>query len=429
ADTFARLWRVSLLGPGETTSDKRGCSQVEPEIGVTSTPAINLKAGLHGTMYLVALSKNHSGKYFQRLHALDITTGAELSGSPQTIEAQFPGSGAASAGGHVVFDPKQYEERAALLLVNGVVYTSWASHCDHDPYTGWVIGYNASTLNQVAVLNLTPNGSEGAVWMSGAGPAADASGNIYLLVGNGTFDTALDARGFPSRGDFGNAFVKIATSREGLKVSDYFAMHDTVAESNNDTDLGSGGAMLLPDMKDSAGKIRHLAAGAGKDTIIYVVDRDSMGKFNPENDRAVYQKVPNGPGQGEFAMPAYFNNTVYYGFVGRPLQAFPLAAARLADSPSSVSAVQFAYPGTTPSVSANGRSNGIVWAVEAGNERNGILHAYDASSLSRELYNSTQVAGRDQFLDNKFITPMIAGGKVYVGTPSGVIVFGVLHGR
>lgn len=429
ADTFAQLWRVSLLGVGETPSDKRGCSQVKPEIGVTSTPVINLGAGRHGTMYLVALSKNHSGKYFQRLHALDISTGAELSGGPRTVEAEFPGSGAAGVGDHVIFDPKQYEERAALLLVNGVVYTSWASHCDHDPYTGWVIGYNASTLNQVAVLNLTPKGSEGAVWMSGTGPAADTSGNIYLLVGNGTFDTVLDGHGFPSRGDFGNAFVKIATSSGGLKVSDYFAMHDTVAESNNDTDLGSGGALLLPDMKDSAGKIRRLAVGAGKDTIIYVVDCDSMGKFNPENDSAIYQEVPNGPGQGEFAMPAYFDHTLYYGFVGRPLQAFPLANARLASSPSSMSVAQFAYPGTTPSISANGGSNGIVWAVEAGNERNGILHAYDASSLSRELYNSNQAASRDQFLDNKFITPMIAGGKVYVGTPSGVIVFGILHGR
>jgi hypothetical protein len=418
ADTDAPLWKASLLGAGETTSDDRQCQQITPEIGITATPVIDLKAGPHGTIYIVAMSKDNRGRYLQRLHALDITTGAEQHGSPQAIGATFPGSGAASVSGELVFDPKQYEERAALLLLHGVIYTTWASHCDHDPYTGWVMGFRASTLQPVALLNLTPNGNEGATWMSGGGPAADASGNIYILTANGTFDTALDANDFPSHGDFGNAFVKIATGGNKLVVADYFATHDTVAESNKDEDLGSGGALLLPDLKDSHGTLRRLAIGAGKDQIIYVVNRDSMGKFDVSGDR-VYQEIPDALGGLEFATPAYFHNAVYYGASSAPLKAFPIANAYLATSAASQTSTRFDYPGTTPSISANETSNGIVWAVES-NGMAGVLHAYDATNLSKQLYSSGA-----QFAGNKFITPMIADGKVYVGTPTGVAVFGL----
>jgi outer membrane protein assembly factor BamB len=418
ADTYSPLWKASLLGAGETTSDDRECQQITPEIGITATPVIDLNAGPHGTIYIVAMSKDLRGHYLQRLHALDLTTGAERRGSPQTIGATFPGSGAASVSGEVVFAPKQYEERAALLLLNGVIYTTWASHCDHDPYTGWVMGFRASTLEPVEVLNLTPNGNEGAIWMTGDGPAADASGNIYLLTANGTFDTALDGRDFPSHGDFGNAFLKIATGGNKLAVADYFATRDTVPESNKDEDLGSGGALLLPDLRDSHGNIRRLAIGAGKDQIIYVVNRDSMGKFDLSGDK-VYQEIPDALGGAQFATPAYFNNAVYYGAAFAPLKAFPIANAYLATSPASQTSTKFDYPGTTPSISANRTSNGIVWAVES-NGMAGVLHAYDATNLSKQLYSSgTEFAG------NKFITPMIADGKVYVGTPTGVVVFGL----
>ncbi len=433
AHTFSQLWKVSLLGADETTSDSHNCGQVAPEIGITSTPVIDLKAGSHGTIYVVAMSKDRHGRYFQRLHALDLATGAERTGSPATISASFPGTGASSKNGSVIFDPKQYEERAALLLLNGVIYTTWTSHCDQDPYTGWVIGYDASTLKQSAVLNLTPNGNEGGIWMSGDGPAADALGNIYLLTGNGTFETALDQNGFPVRRDFGNAFLKIDTSGGKLSVADYFTMHDTISESNTDEDLGSGGVILLPDLKDSSGSIRRLAVGAGKDQIIYVADRDSLGKFSQERDK-IYQEISGALAGLQFATPAYFNNVVYYGAVRDSLKAFPIKNARLAETPSSQTAAKFEYPGTTPSVSANGLLNGIVWAVEPGSATSesdsqpGILHAYDAADLSRELYSSAQSGPGARFADNKFITPMIAGGKVYVGTPSGVIVFGLLNG-
>jgi outer membrane protein assembly factor BamB len=433
ADTSAQLWQVSLLGPDESPSDDRGCGQVKPEIGVTATPVIDLQAGPHGAIYVVAMSKDSSGKYFQRLHALDITTGAELDDSPQTIEATYPGSAIPNSNGQVDFDPKQYKERAGLLLLNDVVYTSWASHCDFDPYTGWIIGYDARALKQTSVLNIMPNGSEGAIWMSGAGLAADSSGNIYFLAGNGIFETTLNSQGFPEKGDYGNAFMKLSTVGRKLAVNDYFMMHDTVEESRKDLDLGSGGAMVLPDIQDNSGKTHRLAVGAGKDDIIYVVNRDSMGKFNPSNDNAIYQAVPRtgnddseglGGTGGVFAAPAYFNHTLYYGAVDDSLRAFKIANARVIGPAASKTAITFGYPGTTPSISANGTKDAIVWTIE--NNSPAVLRAYEANDLARELYNSNQQRKRDEITGNKFITPMLAGGRVFVGTPTGVAVFGEL---
>jgi hypothetical protein len=422
ADTFAQLWHVSVLGANETASDNRGCGQVSPIIGITSTPVIDLSAGTHGEIFLVAMSLDSGGNYHQRLHALDLSTGAEISGGPTTIQATFP-----MTSGTTTFDPKQYKERAALLLLNGVIYTTWASHCDDNPYTGWIMGYNETTLKQSSVLDLTPNGGEGAIWMAGDGPAADSSANIYFLDANGTFDDTLNSSGFPEHGDYGNAFIKISTAGNSLSVADYFTMFNTDAESDADEDLGSGGEMLLPDVKDTQGNTWHLAVGAGKDGHIYVVNRDLMGKFNTSNDSAIYQEIDsNGLSGGVFSTPAYFNNVVYYGAVGDHLRAFSIANAKLTTPASSLTSESFAYPGTTPSISANGTSAGIVWAVE--NNGGGVLHAYDATNLGTELYNSNQAANsRDHFADNKFITPMIANGKVYVGTPNSVAVFGLLQ--
>ncbi len=426
ADTGTMLWHVSTLGANETPSDSRNCSQVIPQIGMTATPVIDPKAGAHGTIYMVAASKDSSGNYHQRLHALDLTTGAEMSGSPVTVTATYPSMGPESSNGQVVFDPKQYNERAGLLLLNGVVYIAYSSHCDIEPYTGWIMGYNESTLAQTSVLNLTPNGSEGSIWQSGAGPAADSSGNIYFLDANGTFDTTLNSNGFPSKNDYGNAFVKLSTTGNQLAVADYFTMSNTVSESNADEDLGSGGTLLLPDETDASGTVRHLAVGAGKDANIYVVDRDNMGKFNSGSNN-MYQELPGALAGQEFAMPAYWNNTVYYGAVGDSIRAYPIAQAKLATSPSSQTAHTFPYPGATPSISSNGTANGILWAVD--NSNTAVLYAYDATNLTHELYDSNQAAnGRDQFgAGNKYITPMIVNGKVYVGTPTGVAVFGLLQ--
>jgi hypothetical protein len=422
ADTGAQLWKASMLKSGETTSDGRNCGQVTPEIGITATPVISRSTN---SIYVVAMSKDSSGNYIQRIHALDFTTGAEQFGGPVDVHAVYPGTGDNSNGTNVVFDPAQYEERAALLLLNGTVYTSWTSHCDIGLYTGWVVGYAASTLAQTSVFNFTPNGHMGSVWMAGSGPAADANGNIFFLASNGTFDTTLDANGFPNRGDFGNAFLKLSTANNSLAATDYFNMFNTVSESNADVDLGSGGALLLPDMTDSSGSTRHLAVGAGKDQHIYLVDRDNMGKFSPTVNN-IYQDVTGALSGQVFSKPAYFNGRIYYGSVGDSIKAFQFSSARLVTSPAAISPNTFPYPGTIPSISANGAANGIVWAAE--NASTAVLHAYDAGSLS-ELYNSNMASNsRDHFgAGNKFIAPMIANGKVYVGTASGVGVFGALQ--
>ena len=418
------LWSTSMLKSGETTSDVRSCDQVSPQIGITATPVIDRAQGPNGVIYVVAMSKNGS-TYHQRLHALDLALGTEMFGGPVDIQATYPGTGDNSNGTNVIFDPAQYKERVGLLLLNGVVYTAWASHCDIRPYTGWIISYNASTLAQTSVLNIVPNGSEGAIWAAGAGLAADSTGNIYFLDANGDFDTTLNSSGFPTNGDYGNAFMKLSTSGNQLAVADYFEMDNQASENGSDTDLGSGGAMVLPDLSDGAGHTMHLAVGAGKDANLYVVNRDSMGKFNPNTNSAIYQELTGALPGGVYAMPAYFNNTVYYGSVGSPIQAFKITNAKLSTTANAKSANSFGYPGATPSISANGATNGIVWAVE--NSNPAVLHAYDAATLN-ELYNSSQAASaRDQFgPGNKFITPMIVNGKVFVGTTTGVAVFGLL---
>ncbi len=423
ADSGSTIWHTSMLKSGETTSDTRGCGQVSPEIGVTATPVIDRTRGPNGAVYVLAMSKNGSA-YHQRLHALDLALGTELFGGPVDIQATYPGTGDNSNGSSVVFDPAQYKERVGLLLLNGVIYTGWASHCDIRPYTGWIMGYSAATLAQTSVLDVTPDGSGGAIWMAGACLAADNSGNIYFLDANGDFDTTLNANGFPSSGNYGNAFMKLSTSGNQLAVADYFEMDNQASENAGDTDLGSGGAMVLPDLSDGAGHTMHLAVGAGKDQNLYVVNRDSMGKFNAGSNR-IYQQLTGVLSGGVWAMPAYFNNTVYYGSVGNSIQAFKITNAKLATSATAQTANSFGYPGTTPSISANGTNNGIVWAVE--NSSPAVLHAFDAGTLN-ELYNSNQASGgRDQFgAGNKFITPMIANGKVFVGTPNGVAVFGEL---
>jgi len=424
SDSGSMLWQKSLLSTGETPSDDRGCGQVTPTIGITATPVIDRSAGAHGVIYVVSMSLGAAQTYHQRLHALDVTTGAEQFAGPMEIAAVYP----AAAGGSNTFAAGSYEERAGLLLMNGVVYTTWTSHCDASPYTGWVIAYNSGTLAQTGVLNVAANSAGGgpSIWMAGGGPAADSSGNVYVLTANGVFDTTLDANGFPNQGDYGNSFVKIANSGGALTVADYFAMYNTVSESSGDVDLGSGGIMLLPDLTDSGGTTRHLAVGAGKDGNLYVVNRDSMGKFNA-NANSIWQELPGALPGGIWSTPAWFNGTVYYGPVGGALRAFKVTNAMLGSQPASQSASGFAYPGTAPAISANGTSNGIVWAYE--NAGSGaVLHAYDAGNLGHELYNSTQAASARDSIGggNKFITLTIADGKVFVASTNGVAVFGLL---
>jgi hypothetical protein len=422
-----QYWKVSALGSGETPSDDHGCSQISPQIGIPDTPVIDKANGPNGAMYFVAMTKDSSGHYHQRLHALDLGTGAELFGGPMEITATYPGTGDGSQGGQVIFNPAQFAERAGLLEFGGTVYIAFTSHCDDRPYTGWVMAYNSRTLAQTSVIDITPNGSEGAVWMAGSGLAADPAGNIYLLAGNGTFDTTLNSQGFPINGDYGNGFIKLSTSGGTLAVADYFNMFNTVQESNGDVDLGSGGVIVLPDVSDNNGGVHHLAVGAGKDTNIYVVNRDNMGKWNPNNNNNAYQFLSGVLPGGVWSKPSYWNNSVYYGQVGGTLKAYGISNAKLTTSPTSQTSVTFPYPGTFPLITSNQNSNAIVWAVS--NTNPAVLYAFDATNLATQLYNSNQASGgRDQFGNgNKFITPIVANGQVFVGTQTGIAVFGLLH--
>ena len=426
ADTGAQLWKTTALLPGETTSEAVfGCGQINPEIGITNTPVVDRNRNSNGVMYFVAMSKDSNGGYHQRLHAVDLVSGAEVLGGPVEIQAKYPGNGDNHQNGFVVFDPKYYAERAGLLEVAGKIYLAFTSHCDARPYTGWVMQYSAADLTQLSVLNVTPNGSGGAIWQAGAGIAADPDGFVYFLDANGTFDTTLDGNGFPINGDYGNAIVKISTSGP-LAVADYFNTFNTVQESSSDTDLGSGGALVLPDISMSLGKKVHLVIGAGKDGNIYIADRANMGKWNPSNNNNLYQELTGALPNGAWSMPAYFFNTVYFGGVSDHIKAYPIVNGKLATSPSSQTSKTFIYPGTTPSISSNLSQNGILWAVE--NSSPAVLHAYNSRDLTQELYNSSQQGSRDQFGNgNKFITPMIANGRVYVGTRTGVAVFGLLQ--
>jgi len=424
ADDGTPLWQTSLLGPGETPSDTHNCGQITPAIGITSTPVIDRSAGPNGTIFVVAMSKNGS-TYYQRIHALDITTGKARGGSV-TVQAKYPGTGDNSQNGFVVFDPRQYAERSGLLLLDHVLVTAWTSHCDQRPYTGWIIAYDTRNGKQVGVLDVTPNGNEGAIWQAGGGLASDGR-NIFFLSGNGTFDTTLDSQGFPENGDYGNAFLKLSTTGRKLAVADYFTMHNTVQESNQDLDFGSGGAMIVPVQKDSGGNPHSLAIGAGKDGNIYIADRNNMGKFNPNNDDALYQELSGALSGGLWSVPACFGGNVYFGPVGNRLLHFKFSNAKLSTTPISKSATSFTYPGSSPSVSSNGTKNGVVWAIEH-SDPNDVLHAYNATDLSNELYNSDQAPNdRDQLgTASHFGTPLIVNGKVYVGTHNGVTVYGLL---
>ena len=438
ANTGAILWKKSLLPSGETPSDDRGCPQISPQMGITATPAIYLKSpSMGGYLYVVAMSKDSSGNYHQRLHALALGSGAEKLGGPVSIQGTYPGTGPNSSGGVVTFHPGAYKARPALLLLGGVVYVSFASNCDAPPFNGWIMAYDGGTLAQRAVFNVTPNGQNGALWASGGGPAADSNGNIYLMVGNGTFDQSLNSQGFPIKGDYGNGFLKLAFSNNVFSVPDYFASFNADdGPFNEDVELGSSSPLLLPDMKDSTGRVRHLAVGAGKVGTIFVVDRDNMGKFNPAGDGAVYQALVGvlGPGGGQNAVgavrfsPVFLRNTVFFSGNQTPIMAFQLSNARLSTTAVSSTPEVFDYPGAGMSTSANVNTNGILWvAAPGGGSVASGLYAYVAGSLSHELYNSNQAAGgRDQITYAKYAPPTVANGVVYVATQTGVAAFGLL---
>ncbi len=412
------LWQVSFLGPGVTAvpcADVIECGDIPDSIGITSTPVID---PVSQTLYVVAKTKE-GADYFVRLHALDLATGAEKFGGPVALEATVSGSGSGSQNGLLPFLPLRQNQRAALLLSSGIVYIAFGSHGDVGPYHGWVFGFDATTLQQVFAFCDTPDNDAAGIWQSGGGVAADSAGNVYFATGNGTF--TIDAGGV----DYGDSFVKL--TRAGA-VADYFTPFDQLTLDQADLDLCAGGVMLLP---DQPGPHRHLITGAGKNATVYLVNRDSMGHFNPNDDGHAVQTLPNifpngTPEPGNYSNPVYYNGTVYFGPVADNIQAFRLTGGRLSTAPTSVSAEQFSYPGATLFVSANGDRDGILWAIQRnGTTDPGVLYAYDPADLSHVLYNSTLAGARDALdLAQKFTTPVVVNGKVYVVTATQLTAFG-----
>jgi uncharacterized protein (TIGR03437 family) len=408
ADNYvaAPLWHVSFINPatGVTTASAAdlGCGSITPEIGITGTPVIDPATG---TLYVVAMTEEASSDgYVQRLHALDVATGVEKPGSPVEIQATVPGKG--DGNNTVHFKPWLSKERAGLLLLNGVVYTAWSSQCDSGNYHGWIIGYDASTLQQAAVYTATPDWDAGSIWQGGAAPAADANANIYVVSANGTFDA--DRGG----ADLGESIIKLSTSKS-LSVADYFTPYNADALSEKDKDLGSSGALLLPDGAGSAAH-PHLLVSGSKAGTVYLLDRDNLGHSRPERDDQIVQSLVGAVGP-LFGIPVYFNNTVYFSAAHDQVKAFSLQNGLLSAAPVSASNSTYAVLGSVPSISANGAANGILWTIDPAAQ----LHAYDAADLSHQLYH----ASVGSFV--KFSTPTIANGKVYVGTADSLVVFGL----
>jgi hypothetical protein len=419
------LWVANFTNPAKgitaVSSTQIGCSDLVPVIGITSTPVIDTTTN---TIYVLAKTKE-KGQFIQRLHALDVTTGAEKFGGPKVIQAQVKGSG--DGGTTVTFDPGTQAQRPGLLLQNGQVVIGWASHCDNGSYHGWIMAYDAHTLAQVGVWNATPNGVEGGVWQSGGGLAGDANFNTYFATGNGTFDVGPNGGGGV---DYGDSIVKLAPPSGGsFTVADYFTPFDQASLDIDDIDLGSGGVMLLPDQPAGSPHL-HLLAQSGKEGTLYLVNRDSMGKYNPNsNDSQIVQNIPGANG-GMWSSPAWWNNTLYIGGQFDNLKAFSfdVTTGKFNPSPISATATSYGFPPATPSISANGNSNAILWAIQTEGyslRRPEILHAYDATNLAKELFNSTQGGGNGAGGAVKFAVPTIANGKVYVGAVGRLNVYGL----
>jgi fibronectin type 3 domain-containing protein len=452
ADGGQVLWQDSFINPaaGVTTvpSGDTASNDLSPEIGITSTPVIDPASN---TLYLTAKTKEviaGASHYIYRLHALDLSTGTEKLGAPLVIAdtiwnggasyvyvsgPSVNGTGDGSINGTITFNALRQLQRPGLTLTNGTIYIAFASHGDNGPYHGWILGYNAQTLQPTAVFNTTPKGGEGGIWQGGGQVAVDPQGNFYVETGNGTFDTTLNAGGFPAQGDFGDSFLKLAVDPAsgptnqnangwGLKVVDYFTPFNQAGLNSGDVDLGSQGPLLLPDSVGSAAH-PHLLVGAGKEGRIYLIDRDNMGKFDPNTDHVVQELV--GTLNGAFGEPAYFNNTVYYanGY-GGVADTFFLSNGTLSATPTSHTTDSYSYPGTTPSISANGSINGIAWDLDRGTNQ---LRAYDATNYATELYTSAQAANnRDQLgAVVKFTVPTVVNGKVYVGTSNSLVAYGL----
>lgn len=411
------LWQDSFIDakkgitPIPCADTKASPCPFKPVIGITGTPVIDPSSG---TLYVVAATKEN-GTYHSRLHALDITNGSEKFGGPVEITASVKGHGAGSKNGMVQFDALHESQRPALLLLNGQVYIGWASFGDVAPFHGWIISYAAATLTQSAVFNSTPNGSDGGFWQSAGGFSADASGNIYAISGNGTFDVNSGGS------DYGDSFLKLSPT---LTVLDYFTPNDQLKLSKNDLDLGSGAGMLLPLLTGIPSEI----LSAGKQGLMYLANTLDMGKFDPKKNHVL--EIVHGAAGGYWGSPAYWNGNIYYSGRSDYLRQYSWSNGLLSESSIFNGPTEF-ESGSTPAISANGSTNGILWAVEKLHPTKGLpvtfLHAYDATNVSRELYNTGQAGNRDELgLAVSFAVPTVMNGRVYIGADKELDVLGLL---
>jgi len=427
---YAQASLIPANGSTVNSDSDLGCGDLVPEVGITGTPVIDPSTG---TLYVIAASKV-AGSFYQYLHALDVTTLSEKFNGPTAIQASVAGSGYDSTGGQVIFNPEQENQRTALLLENGHVVMGWSSHCDNYPWHGWVMSYNAATLAQEGVFNASPNVGENGVWMSGGGIAADASGNLYFATGNG---------GWNGTTDFGDSVVKLGPPANGtFPVLDYFTPYNQGSLDAGDVDLASGGLVLLPPLSSG----QQLIAQQGKQGTIYLLNAGDLGKYcvnlTPActgSDTNVVQEIM-GASPGIWGSPAYWNGNLYWTGANDSIKAYSFNAGGsglMSSAPTSQSAQIFAFSAPTPTISSNGTSNGILWALDGSADDSTCdgggsaclgLFAYDATNLAHLLYTSSQAANnRDSpGVAVKFEKPVVANGKVYVGTQSTVTAYGLL---
>ncbi|HZO23793.1 MAG TPA: hypothetical protein VFB37_14920, partial [Steroidobacteraceae bacterium] len=424
-------WHVSFLGTGITSvsSTDNGCTDVPNEYGITGTPVIDPTSR---TLYLVALTKE-SGAFFQRLHALNIQTGAEQANSPVVIQGSVTGAGGKS----VTFSALQENKRGGLVLSNGGLYITWASHCDNGPWWGWLMRYDATSLAQTAIFNTTPDGSEGGIWMSGGAVAVDSTGSLFFSTGNGTFDdTGSLVPPVAPRNDFGESFLKVNPS--SLTVEDFYTPSQEAAWSNQDLDIASSGVVVLP---DGAGPSGHpnVLIGSDKQGHLWMIDRTQMSRFSSTSDNVV-QFLTLPPGCADecvLGTPAFWNDTVYFGIGFGNVVALPLSGGLIpagtgnVAAPSSHSTEKYGFPSPTPMISASPGGGGLVWVLD--NQKNGtggaalgpaVLRGYDASNLGKTVYDSS-AASDTPANAVKFTVPVVANGHVYVGGRSQLTVYGL----
>jgi outer membrane protein assembly factor BamB len=416
ADTGAELFHTNL-GPS-VPKDQLPCPDMGPQIGITGTPVID---PVTHTLYVAAKTFSNGRSSFY-LHALDIASGKEKDGSPVLITATLPGTGASERNGTVTFNPAPQLQRPGLVLTNGQVIIAFGSICDRGAFHGWVFAYDAASLKRTGAFLTTPNGSHGGIWQAGGTPAIDPQGNLYVITGDGEFD-AYD--GGP---DYGDSFLKLRLdTNEGIAPSDYFTPFDQKEMDVENLDLGASGPMVLP---DQLGQHSHLLFGTAKTGSMYLINRDDMGHFQSSSNNQIVQYTPHVFPSKIHVSSAYWRNAtsqwLYVGPVEGQLRAFPLSRGRLSPTASSQTPTVFGYPGALPVISSNGDSDGIVWTLE---NYSGVLHAFDATNLSIELYNAKQAPNGRDIAEHgvQFYVPMVANGKVYFGTRGHLYAYGLLH--